>query len=201
MPAVRVDVSSGVSGFLRPGDRVDVYWSGRVDKGGTAEEVTRLIETNVRLVAVDQHADQDQDNPIVARTVTVEADPHQIAALAQAQSTGRLSLALVGVEDDTQVGMVEVDQRELLGIEERKVAEVQQEVTFTVRTRKARRCSTCRSPAPTDLPPTDAEMPHWPFALRLSAGNVTKPAAAAYRADGFRMFSLKGCEKRPRAVP
>ena len=28
--AIRVDVASGVSGFLRPGDRVDVYWTGRV---------------------------------------------------------------------------------------------------------------------------------------------------------------------------
>ena len=26
--ALRVDVSSGVSGFLRPGDRVDIYWTG-----------------------------------------------------------------------------------------------------------------------------------------------------------------------------
>ena len=28
--AIRVDVASGVSGFLRPGDRVDVYWTGSV---------------------------------------------------------------------------------------------------------------------------------------------------------------------------
>ena len=30
--AIRVDVTSGVSGFLRPGDRVDVYWTG--SRGG-----------------------------------------------------------------------------------------------------------------------------------------------------------------------
>ena len=28
--AIRVDVATGVSGFLRPGDRVDVYWSGTI---------------------------------------------------------------------------------------------------------------------------------------------------------------------------
>ena len=33
--ALRVDVASGVSGFLRPGDRVDIYWTGSV--GGTVE--------------------------------------------------------------------------------------------------------------------------------------------------------------------
>ena len=36
---IRVDVTTGVSGFLRPGDRVDVYWSGRSEIG----EVTQLI--------------------------------------------------------------------------------------------------------------------------------------------------------------
>jgi pilus assembly protein CpaB len=29
--AINVDVSTGVSGFLRPNDRVDVYWSGNAN--------------------------------------------------------------------------------------------------------------------------------------------------------------------------
>ena len=36
--AIKVDVSSGVSGFLRPGDRVDIYWSGRNRGDGPAAE-------------------------------------------------------------------------------------------------------------------------------------------------------------------
>ena len=118
--AVRVDVASGVSGFLRPGDRVDVYWSGRA--GSDAAEMTKLIETGVRLVAVDQSADEDHSNPVVARTVTVEVTPRQVATLAQAQNTGRLSLALVGAADNSTAASVEIDQRELLGIEERQIA-------------------------------------------------------------------------------
>lgn len=60
--AIRVDVASGVSGFLRPGDRVDVYWTGNVNgmiEGGG--DVTRLIEANVPLIAVDQTAGGDLD--------------------------------------------------------------------------------------------------------------------------------------------
>ncbi len=35
--AINVDVSSGVSGFLRPDDSVDVYWTGSVDPASTAK--------------------------------------------------------------------------------------------------------------------------------------------------------------------
>ena len=44
--AIKVDVASGVSGFLRPTDRVDVYWTGRVrsnDPNMPNGEVTKLI--------------------------------------------------------------------------------------------------------------------------------------------------------------
>lgn len=130
--AIRTDVTTGVSGFLRPGDRVDVYWTGQ-SQGGQA--VTKLIEVNVRLVAIDQSADEDRNSPIVARTVTVEATPRQVAALAQAQTTGRLSLSLVGADDQVVSTAVEIDQRELLGIEEQKVVEKAEEKKCFVRRR------------------------------------------------------------------
>lgn len=115
--AIKVDVASGVSGFLRPGDRVDVYWTGDMvnSAGQTLGEVTRLIQSNIELVAVDQKAG-NVDGTVLARTVTVSVKPEQVAALAQAQSTGRLSLALVGAEDDTIATVIEIDQRKLLGV-------------------------------------------------------------------------------------
>ncbi|WP_420586441.1 Flp pilus assembly protein CpaB [Ruegeria sp.] len=117
--AISVDVASGVSGFLRPGDSIDVYWTGTVSRGleGGGGEITRLIQTNIELIAVDQIAGSDLTGTTIARTVTVAATPEQIAALAQAQNTGRLSLALVGVQDDTVASAIEVDQGKLLGIE------------------------------------------------------------------------------------
>ncbi|WP_299352164.1 Flp pilus assembly protein CpaB [uncultured Shimia sp.] len=138
--AIKVDVASGVSGFLRPGDRVDVYWTGRVKGSGSDlgnDEVTKLIEAGVDLIAIDQTANQDVEEGQVARTVTVAATPQQVAALAQAQSTGTLSLSLVGATDDTVAKAIEVDQRSLLGIERAEVAvEVEEQKECTIRTRK-----------------------------------------------------------------
>lgn len=131
--AITVDVATGVSGFLRPGDRVDVYWTGNSESGG----ITRLIDANVVIIAIDQNDDEDRSRPTIARTVTVEASPEQVAKLAQAQATGRLSLALVGTRDDTVPDLVEVDRNDILGIEE-EVAEAVAEAprVCTIRTRK-----------------------------------------------------------------
>ena len=130
--AVSVDVASGVSGFLSPGDRVDVYWSGEVSN----REVTKLIQANMNLLAVDQISDLDRNSPTIARTITVEATPQQVARLAQAQQTGRLSLALVGAADETVVESVEMDQNELLGIEVEQVQEAEVAQVCTIKTRR-----------------------------------------------------------------
>lgn len=129
---VRTDVTSGVSGFLRPGDRVDIYWTGNVGDSN----VTKLIDAGLRIIAINQSADEDRDGPIVAQTVTMEVLPTQAAALAQAQATGRLSLSLVGSDDDTLAADVEINQRELLGIKEQVVVEKEQEKVCTIRTRR-----------------------------------------------------------------
>jgi len=130
--AIKVDVTSGVSGFLRPGDTIDVYWSGQVN----GNDLTKLIESGVKLIAIDQSADQDQSNPAtIAQTVTLEATPQQVASLAQAQTSGKLSLSLVGAEDQSVAEAVEVDQNTLLGIEEQQVVQVEQEKVCTIRQR------------------------------------------------------------------
>jgi pilus assembly protein CpaB len=112
---IDVNQTTGVAGFLRPGDRVDIFWSGRGAEGG---DITQLIETSMRLIAVDQSANMERSNvdgtPV--RNVTVEATPEQAAGLAQAQNSGRLSLALVGVNDDTVTGSIEMTQDRLLGV-------------------------------------------------------------------------------------
>ena len=135
---IRVDVASGVSGFLNPGDRVDVYWTGRIEgatRGGG--DVTKLIETGVEIIAVDQTAESNRGEANVARTVTVQVTPQEVAALAQAQSSGRLSLSLVGREDDSVVEAIEVDQRALLGIVEQAVVpEAVEEQGCSIRTRR-----------------------------------------------------------------
>ena len=62
----------------------------------------------------------DSNDPTIARTVTVAISPQQVAGLAQAQSTGRLSLSLMAANDETVAEAIEVDQRALLGIAKRE---------------------------------------------------------------------------------
>lgn len=138
--AIKVDVASGVSGFLRPGDRVDVYWTGRIpgnDPNLPSGDVTKLIQTGVTLIAIDQMSNADGTDATIARTVTVAASPQQVASLAQAQSTGRLSLSLMGANDDTVAEAIEVDQRSLLGISKKEQkAEAKALEVCTIRTRR-----------------------------------------------------------------
>ncbi|MCB1400259.1 MAG: Flp pilus assembly protein CpaB [Rhodobacteraceae bacterium] len=130
---INVDVVSAVSGFLRPGDRVDVYWSG--EAGGKA--VTKLIDTNLKLIAIDQSADADRSEETrIARTVTAEVSPEQVAALTLAQNTGRLTLSLVGSQDTAEIGAIEIDRDRLLGIQAKEVIEVEAAKVCTIRTRK-----------------------------------------------------------------
>ncbi|NNE86700.1 MAG: Flp pilus assembly protein CpaB [Silicimonas sp.] len=121
---IRTDASTGVGGFLRPGDSVDIYWTGSINRG---QEITQLIDANVRIIAINQSADEDRNNVVVAKTVTVEVNPRQVALLAQAQATGRLSLSLVGADEQVVSEGVQVNQRELLGIVEKKVVEAPKE--------------------------------------------------------------------------
>lgn len=132
--AIKVDVASGVSGFLQPGDLVDVYWTGGA--GDSHGDLTRLIESSIRIVAVDQTADaENSTSTLIARTVTIEATPEEVARLAQAQATGRLALSLVG-SNEAEAGFVEVDSNALLGIVEQAEAVVVEERVCSVKTRK-----------------------------------------------------------------
>lgn len=128
---IRVDTTSGISGYLRPSDSVDIFWTGRTQD---QSEITRLLATGLRIIAVDQDANEDAVfSAGVPRSVTVEAGPDIVAILAQGQSTGRLSLSLVGMDDTTTSANIEVDQRRLLGMEAPVAA---RETNCSVRTRR-----------------------------------------------------------------
>ena len=128
--AISVDVASGVSGFLRPGDNVDVYWTGKHKK----EIVTKLILESLTLIAIDQSAGgRNRSRATVARTVTVAADARTIATLVQAQSTGKLLLSLRGINDNTKSEEVQITKDDLLGNDE---IVVKKEEICTIKTRR-----------------------------------------------------------------
>ncbi|HSF92552.1 MAG TPA: Flp pilus assembly protein CpaB [Paracoccaceae bacterium] len=126
---IRVDVSTGVSGFLQPGDNVDIYWTGSVGEG----TITRLILENVRIIAIDQMVDEDANRPRVARTITIEVSPRIVAQLTQAQQTGRLTLSLRGAEDVGTEGAFTVNTNDAIG---REINQVEVRKVCTVTTRR-----------------------------------------------------------------
>lgn len=89
--AVRVNDVVGVGGFVLPGDRVDVLFT-RLEnnKPGT----TDILIQNVRVLAVDQSADQKNEQPVVAKVATLEVTTFDAQKIQLAQQIGTLGLSL-----------------------------------------------------------------------------------------------------------
>lgn len=135
---IRVDSSAGMGGLVRIGDRVDVYWTGSAgnispDMQG---EFTKLIESGVTIIAIDSNSQENYESSTSARTLTVEASPQQVARLAQAQVSGKLSLSLMGIAEDGAAEVTDVDRRGLLGIERQEAAPVEEVKVCTIRNRR-----------------------------------------------------------------
>jgi pilus assembly protein CpaB len=88
---VRVNDVEGVAGFVLPGDRVDVALTRQMDKGVATTDV---VLQNVRVLAVDQSADERADKPSLAKAVTLEVDTPSAQKIALAATVGTLSLML-----------------------------------------------------------------------------------------------------------
>ena len=108
MRAVTVGVSatSGVAGFVFPGDRVDLVLTQEVAGGGDGSplRVSETIIRNIRVLAVDQRLDARNEEgdqvPMSTSTVTFEATPKIAEKIAVAQTIGQLSLSLRSLADN-----------------------------------------------------------------------------------------------------
>src|SRR5262249_6346626 len=90
---IRVNDVEGVAGFVLPGDRVDVVLTRQGDKqGDKATAMNDIVIQNVRVLAIDQLADERSEKPSVAKAVTLEVDATDGQKLALAASVGTLSL-------------------------------------------------------------------------------------------------------------
>ncbi|MEC9368053.1 MAG: Flp pilus assembly protein CpaB [Pseudomonadota bacterium] len=97
--SVRVNDVLGVAGFVLPGERVDVMLTRTVTKseaGGapTMDGHTDLLLQDVRVLAVDQLADDRAEKPTLSKAVTLEVDSEQAQKLTLGATVGVLSLAL-----------------------------------------------------------------------------------------------------------
>jgi len=87
--SIKVDAVTAVGGFVTPGDHVDIVLT--QSKGGLR---AGTILQDIRVIGVDQQSGENTDQPVIARTITVEVTADQGQRLALAQNAGTLSLTL-----------------------------------------------------------------------------------------------------------
>jgi pilus assembly protein CpaB len=97
--SVPVTATSGISGFVFPGDQVDILITHQLPViGGNAGELEhKAAETvlhDVRVIGVDQKLDSKNGEALVAHTATLEVTPKQSEIIAVATEMGKLSLSL-----------------------------------------------------------------------------------------------------------
>lgn len=89
---VRVTDVTGTGGFILPGTRVDVLVTQAATQTNTP--FNDVLFENVRVIAVNQDANETKDKPEVVQSVTIEVSPIQSQKLALAQIVGTVSLVL-----------------------------------------------------------------------------------------------------------
>ena len=115
-----VDEVSSVSGLLRPGDRVDLLFSARIQDGSAPGqgELTRVLVQDVPVLATGKQVSvRGEDTPARGYTsITVELGPEDAKRVVAAQRAGRLTAMLRHPDDRAPVSAGPVDLNALLGL-------------------------------------------------------------------------------------
>ena len=90
--SIRIDAESGVSGFIVPGNRVDVLLTHTVQ----GKLTNQTVLTGVEVLAVDQDSGTESGAPRLSSTVTLKVTVEQAQEIDLARALGRLSLTLRG---------------------------------------------------------------------------------------------------------
>jgi pilus assembly protein CpaB len=117
---VKVDLVSGGSSLILPGDRVDVMVHLVKDPGRDIQEtVTRTILQDIKVFAVDNVVDlekeKDPSKSISAKTICLLVTPEQAGKVMLATQLGTINLVMRSPEDDQQGANVQVRPSELFG--------------------------------------------------------------------------------------
>ena len=111
---VAVDRTSGLAGFIFPGDRVDLIVTHQVATIG--DQPRFIIETflqNARVLAVDTKTDDQNGTPELSKTVTIEVTPSIAEGINVVLRMGTISLSLRSITnpDGTTSTAVSRDQQ------------------------------------------------------------------------------------------
>lgn len=99
--AVKITAENTAGGFILPGDRVDVIHTvtSADDQSRSAQNESKIIIANARVLAIDQTAVQNPDGSVIGKTATLELSPTEAERIMAAEASGLLSLALRAVAD------------------------------------------------------------------------------------------------------
>lgn len=115
--SIPVNQVTSVAGFVRAGDVVDVLLTRQIPGDGAQrdDKMTTVVLENVYVLAIDQVADENQTDPKVGQTATVQTDIVGAQKLALAREVGSLSLTLRNVENQAVGGTRTVTVADLGG--------------------------------------------------------------------------------------
>ena len=100
---VNVTASTGMAGFVLPGDRIDLLLTMVVQSGNKdapARHMSETVLTDLKVLAMDQHVSDDKKDVTPPKTATLEVTPKQAELVAVASELGLLSLSLRSLADD-----------------------------------------------------------------------------------------------------
>lgn len=94
--SIQVNAITGISGFVLPGDRVDMVLTHTVPTPDRrqARHVSETVLQDIRVIAVDQKIDDTSNKASVAKTVTFEVTPKQVEKIGIISKIGKISLSL-----------------------------------------------------------------------------------------------------------
>ena len=98
--SVPVDQTTGVSGFVFPGDLVDMVLTYPVPAPLSGQSNTHASETilrDIRVLGIDQRLESKLGEAVIAHTATIEVTPKQSEMVNLATEMGKLSLSLRGL--------------------------------------------------------------------------------------------------------
>ena len=119
--SIQVDKVSGVSGFVLPGDRVDVIAS--IDRyGADNDAVATTVLQNVEVLAAGEKTEQHGDKVMESQAVTLLVNAAGAQALALASNQARMSLALRNPNDTDTMSLAGISRAEIIEGKKREEA-------------------------------------------------------------------------------
>lgn len=112
--SIEVNQVSGVSGFVLPGDRVDVLVTVE-PRTSFANPITKTLLQNIEVLAAGQKTQQKDGTPLSVQSVTLLVDPPGAEKLAHAEHEGEIHLVLRNPDDQEQVNVTAFSTGEMLG--------------------------------------------------------------------------------------